>query len=152
MIDLDGVFPRCPNAHQDDGHDERTGRCDVWTNRLPVHVEGPAWCEPGLLARAGRYPLAVEAPVMAAVNMLVPGVSTVTRYARYYSLYWALAAYAEAVGLNRDGCRRLVRRAEVGMARISQRYDEPEHPLGLAHGVNALTRLTPTDGADGRLG
>lgn len=33
-------------------------------------VEGPAWCEPGLVPRAGRYPLAVEAPVMAAVDRL----------------------------------------------------------------------------------
>ncbi|GAA4565709.1 hypothetical protein GCM10023176_14420 [Micromonospora coerulea] len=111
-------------------------------------VEGPDWCEPGLLARAGRYPLAVEAPVMAAVDMLVPGVSTVTRYARYYSLYWALAAHAEDVGLDRDACRRLIRRAEVGMARISQAYDESDHPLGLAHGVDALARLGPDAGAE----
>ncbi|GAB3171314.1 hypothetical protein FHX75_1247 [Micromonospora palomenae] len=111
-------------------------------------VEGPDWCEPGLLARAGRYPLAVEAPVMAAVDMLVPGVSTVTRYARYYSLYWALSAHAEDAGLDRDACRRLIRRAEVGMARISQAYDESDHSLGLAHGVEALARLGPDAGAE----
>ncbi|RLK23349.1 hypothetical protein DER29_1209 [Micromonospora sp. M71_S20] len=111
-------------------------------------VEGPAWCDPGLLARAGRYPLAVEAPVMAAVDMLVPGVSTVTRYARYYSLYWAFAAHAEEAGLDRDACRRLVRRAEVGMARISQAYDEHDHPLGLAHGVDAVARLGPDEGTE----
>lgn len=109
-------------------------------------VEGPNWCEPGLRARAGRYPLAVEAPVMAAVDMLVPGVSTVTRYARYYSLYWAFAAHSERGGLDRDACRRLVRRAEVGMARISCEYDSPDHPLGLAHGVDAFNRLAPEDG------
>lgn len=83
-------------------------------------IDGPSWSEPGLTARSGRYPLAVEAPVMAAVDKLVPGVSTVTRYARYYSLYWAVAAHAEATGLDREGCRRLVRRAEVGMAVISR--------------------------------
>ncbi|MFD0972215.1 hypothetical protein ACFQ3X_26680 [Plantactinospora endophytica] len=90
--------------------------------------------------------MAVEAPVMAAVDMLVPGVSTVTRYARYYSLYWALAAYAQAVGADRDRCGRLVRRAEVGLARISQVYDSPDHVLGLTHGVEALTRLAPAEG------
>lgn len=111
-------------------------------------VVGPAWCDPGLLARAGRYPLAVEAPVMAAVDMLVPGVSTVTRFARYYSLYWALAAHADLAGLSRAACQRLVRRAEVGMARISQEYDTTDHPRGLAHGVDALARLAPDDGAE----
>ncbi|WP_433458346.1 hypothetical protein [Micromonospora sp. CA-248212] len=111
-------------------------------------VEGPRWCEPGLLARAGRYPLAVEAPVMTCVDMLVPGVSTVTRYARYYSLYWALAAHADRKGLNREACQRLVRRAEVGMARISQEYDDPESAPGLAHGVDALARLAAGQGEE----
>ncbi|OKI74458.1 hypothetical protein A6A27_40845 [Micromonospora sp. CB01531] len=111
-------------------------------------IEGPTWCEPGLIARAGRYPLAVEAPVMACVDMLVPGVSTVTRYARYYSLYWALAVHAERRGLNREACQRLVRRAEVGLARISQEYDDPDHPLGLAHGTEALARLAPDNGKE----
>ena len=57
-------------------------------------VKGPNWCESGVLARTGRYPLAVEAPVMAGVDMLVPGVSTVTKLARYFGLYWAIAAHA----------------------------------------------------------
>lgn len=35
-------------------------------------IQGPDWCKPGLPARAGRYPLAAEEPVMAAVDMLVP--------------------------------------------------------------------------------
>jgi hypothetical protein len=61
-------------------------------------IEGPQWCESGLLQRARRYPLAVEAPVMAAVDALVPGVSTVTRYARYYGLYWTLAHHAGTPG------------------------------------------------------
>lgn len=34
------------------------------------------------------------------------------------------------------------------MARISQTYDDPDHPLGLAHGVDALSRLAPDDGAE----
>ncbi|MET7425041.1 hypothetical protein [Dactylosporangium sp. NPDC005555] len=111
-------------------------------------VDGPSWCEPGLTARSGRYPLAVEAPVMAAVDMLMPGVSTVTRYARYYSLYWAVAAHAEVSGLDREGCRRLVRRAEVGMAVVSKEYDDADHALGLTHGVDALARLHPPPGGE----
>ncbi|MEU7778818.1 hypothetical protein [Micromonospora parva] len=68
-----------------------------------IAVEGPAWGEPGLTARAGRYPLAVEAPVMAGVDILVPGVSTLSHYARYYALYWALAAHAEAPAWTNSG-------------------------------------------------
>ncbi|GIF49332.1 hypothetical protein Afe04nite_38710 [Asanoa ferruginea] len=85
---------------------------------------------------------------MAAVDMLVPGVSTVTPYARYYGLYWALSAHAEALGLDRERCQRLIRRAEVGMARISQAYDTPDHPAGISHGVNALARLAPAEGSE----
>jgi len=85
---------------------------------------------------------------MACVDMLVPGVSTVTRYARYYSLYWALGAYADRKGLDREACQRLVRRAEVGLARISQEYDDPESAPGLAHGVDALARLAPRQGEE----
>jgi hypothetical protein len=104
-------------------------------------VDGPVWCEPGLLERAGRYPLAVEAPVMAGVDALVPGVSTVTRYARYYGLYWALAAHDGRHGLDRTACQQLVRRAEVGLAVISKRHDNPEGRMGLAHGVDRLTHV-----------
>ncbi|WP_344612109.1 hypothetical protein [Dactylosporangium salmoneum] len=71
-----------------------------------------------------------------------------TRYARYYSLYWAVAAHAEASRLNRDECRRLVRRAEVGMAVISKAYDDADGTLGLTHGVDALTRLHPPPGSE----
>jgi hypothetical protein len=64
-------------------------------------VSGPAWCAPGLDLRGGRYPLSVEAPVMAMVDTLVPGVSTLTRFVRYYAQYWALAEFAEERALER---------------------------------------------------
>jgi hypothetical protein len=54
-------------------------------------VQGQDWAEPGLDLRGGRYPLGVEAPVPGMVATLLPGVSTLTRLARYYALYWALA-------------------------------------------------------------
>jgi hypothetical protein len=113
-----------------------------------VAVSGPEWCEPGLVSRAGRYPLAVEAPVMSMVDRLVPGVSTVSRLARYHSLYWAIADHTEAEDLDRDACRRLVRRAEVGMACISKWYDDAAEPGSLAHGVDAFSRLAPAPGAE----
>ncbi|MFI6168537.1 hypothetical protein ACIBCN_17295 [Nocardia sp. NPDC051052] len=54
---------------------------------IATSIEGPLWCEPGLGFRSGRYPLAVESPVLSMVDKLVPGVSTLTRIARYYALY-----------------------------------------------------------------
>lgn len=102
---------------------------------MTADVEGPLWCAPGLVERAGRYPLAVEAPVMAGVDVLAPGVSTLTAYARYYSLYWAIAAHADAHGLDREACRRLVRRAAVGLAMISQAHDD----LTTGHGRSGMS-------------
>ncbi|MXP24336.1 hypothetical protein GIY30_23730 [Gordonia sp. HNM0687] len=82
-------------------------------------VEGPGWCSPGLDIRGGRYPLAVESPVLRMVDTLVPGVSTLTRIGRYYSLYWALAGFAARRDLNADACRALVRRSEVALGWLS---------------------------------
>ncbi|MEU4954371.1 hypothetical protein [Streptomyces lavendulae] len=47
------------------------------------------------------------------VDRLVPGVSSVTKYARYYGLYAAAAAEAERRDLDAQDCRELLRRAEV---------------------------------------
>jgi hypothetical protein len=102
-----------------------------------VEVAEPAWCEPGLDSRGGRYPLAVEAPVMAMVDTLVPGVSTLTRLVRFYSLYWALAAFAEDRALDVDKCRTVLRRAEVGLAWVSLEHDGPP----FAHGADRVKSL-----------
>lgn len=99
-----------------------------------VQVEGPSWCDPGLDLRGGRYPLSVEAPVMAMVDRLVPGASTLTRLVRYYSLYWALAEFAQKRNLDASECQTVLRRAEVAMALVSLTFDrEP-----LAHGVDRV--------------
>jgi hypothetical protein len=104
-------------------------------------IDGPAWCDPGLSENAGRYPLAVEAPVLAGVDALVPGVSTLTRFGRYYGLYWAIAAWAGERALSHIECRQLVRRAEVGLALVSQAHDLPDKWPGQAHGVERLARM-----------
>lgn len=104
---------------------------------LRVEVTEPAWCEPGLESRSGRYPLAVEAPVMAMVDTLVPGVSTLTRLVRFYSLYWALAAHTNERGLDATECRTVLRRAEVGLAWVSLVHDQPP----LAHGADRVKSL-----------
>jgi hypothetical protein len=107
-----------------------------------VEVVGPLWAEPGLDARGGRYPLAVEAPVIAMVDTLVPGVSTLTTLARCYTLYWALAAYAEDHQLDAATCQMMLRRAEVALALVSRdRNDERR-----AHGIDRVTAIL--DGGD----
>lgn len=100
-------------------------------------LQGPAWCEPGLNLRGGRYPLSVEAPVLGMVDTLLPGVSTLTRFARYYTLYWALADFAEEHALDRDTCRTVLRRAEVLLAWVSLENDGPVK----AHGADAVRTL-----------
>jgi len=113
-------------------------------NARGVEVAEPAWCAPGLDSRVGRYPLAVEAPVMAMVDALVPGVSTLTRLARFYSLYWALAAFADERGLDVTECRTVLRRAEVGLAWVSLEHDERL----LAHGADRVKSLRNKGKAD----
>jgi hypothetical protein len=100
-------------------------------------IQGPNWVEPGLDLRGGRYPLGVEAPVLGMVATLVPGVSTLSRIARYYSLYWALADSAGRGQLDADACLTVLRRAEVGLA-LASREAGDELP---AHGVDQVTTL-----------
>ncbi|SCG72830.1 hypothetical protein GA0070609_4763 [Micromonospora echinaurantiaca] len=85
---------------------------------------------------------------MAGVDILVPGVSTLTHYARYYTLYWALAARAEAVGLDEQRCRRLVRRAEVALAVVHRSAGTDGPDPAPAHGVESLARLAPEPGRE----
>ncbi|MFC9969983.1 hypothetical protein ACFVH6_03660 [Spirillospora sp. NPDC127200] len=104
-------------------------------------IEGPGWSARGLDQRSGRCSLAVEGPVLQAVDRLAPGVSTTTRFARYYAMYAALAAHAGRHGLDAEACRTLVRRCEAVMAGVSLLLDEPS----LAHGVD---RVRPRLGDD----
>ncbi|MFI7534820.1 hypothetical protein [Streptosporangium sp. NPDC049376] len=98
---------------------------------------GPDWAIRGLNQRAGRYPLSVEAPVLRAVEALVPGVSTLTRYIRYYAFYAALAAHCAEKNLDDEGCRRLLRCGEVVFA--AAHHEVPaETPPGPAHGIDRV--------------
>ncbi|WP_157431953.1 hypothetical protein [Actinomadura hibisca] len=68
------------------------------------------------------------------MDRLVPGVSTVTRFVRYYAMYAALAAHAGRHELDAAACRALVRRCEVIMAGASLLLDDPS----LAHGIDRV--------------
>jgi hypothetical protein len=80
----------------------------------------------------------VEAPVLSMVATLLPGVSTLTQFARYYALYWAIADLAERDQLDAAACRQLIRRAEVLFA-FASRLDVAD-PAVKAHGADALER------------
>jgi hypothetical protein len=84
------------------------------------------------------YPLQVEAHIFNSVERLVPGVSSVTRYARYYALYAALAAYTQQAGLDAAACRRLVRRSEAILAAVSIVEERSGGGPGPAHGVDRV--------------
>jgi hypothetical protein len=100
-------------------------------------ITGPLWADPGLDSRGGRYPLAVEAPVMAMIGTLIPGVSTLTTLVRYFTLYWALAAFAEEHQLDTATCHTMVRRSEVALALASHAFSsEPR-----AHGVDRVIAI-----------
>jgi len=106
-------------------------------------VEGPAWCAPGLATRSGRYPLAVEQPVLNRVDLLVPGVTSLTTIARYYSFYWALADFAGSRELDAYACQALVRNAEVGLAWASALNPDSGDLTGAGrmHGADAVIRV-----------
>ncbi len=106
-------------------------------------VEGPAWCAPGLTTRGGVYPLAVEQPVLNRVSLLVPGVTTLTTIARYYSFYWALAEVAGARDLDAPACRQLVRNSEVALAWASALDPDTGNLAGARsmHGADTVSRL-----------
>jgi hypothetical protein len=106
-------------------------------------VEGPAWCAPGLTTRGGVYPLAVEQPVLNRVGLLVPGVTTLTTIARYFSFYWALAEVAHSRDMDAPACRGLIRNAEVALAWASalepDAGDATQSPR--MHGADTVSRL-----------
>lgn len=104
---------------------------------MDTMIEGPAWAQQGLDQREGRYPLAVEAPVLSMVATLMPGLSTLTQFARYYSLYWALSDLADREQLDASDCQRIVRRAELLLALVTHEVDGR---AVVAHGVDAMLR------------
>ncbi|MFI8997826.1 hypothetical protein [Streptomyces sp. NPDC053542] len=80
---------------------------------------------------------------MRSVERLVPGVSTVTRYIRYYSLYAALSDFAAQHGLDAAACRRLVRRSEVLLAALPPHAEAD--PSWSPHGADRVRRFHTED-------
>src|SRR5687768_6991381 len=109
---------------------------------------GPGCSCRGIEHRSGRYPLQVEGPALRVAELLVPGISSVTRYVRYYALYAALAAHAAEHSLDGVAYRRLLRRSEVGLAGVSLEHDDPETWPGMAHAVDKVRHSLDGDVLD----
>ena len=60
-----------------------------------VASEGPGWAPHSVDVQGGRFPLSVEAHLLNMTASLVPGATTVTTSARYYTLHGAVALEAE---------------------------------------------------------
>ncbi|YCK40805.1 hypothetical protein ACNF49_44145 [Actinomadura sp. ATCC 39365] len=101
-------------------------------------AQGPDWSTRGLDVAAGKYPLSIERHVMRMADLLVPGVTTVTPHARYYSLHALIAIEAESRGLSLQAAQDLLRRCEVVMAAVSYVHDHSRTGLPRAHGLDAL--------------
>ncbi|MGD8199430.1 hypothetical protein ACQE98_02050 [Ornithinimicrobium sp. W1679] len=110
---------------------------------MSAAVVGPAWTAGPDGRYPGRFPLAVERHAMAQVAHLIPGITTVTAHARYYTLHTAVFAEARARDLDLDETRRLLRRAEVVMGSISlvHRNADPQAHEGMRapHGSDHIS-------------
>ena len=106
-------------------------------------VTGPNWSDQDSGRYAGRYPLAVERHVLSHIGRLLPGVTTVTPHARYYTLHAYVASQIEQRKLKVEAAQRLLRHCEVVMGAVSQLHlqDYPDLHAGLPgpHGTDKIS-------------
>lgn len=91
-----------------------------------ANAVGPLWTDGDGGRYAGRFPLAVERHAMAQVGHLLPGITTVTPHARYYTLHAAVFAEANVRGIDERATRRLLRRAEVVVGAVSMVHGQAD--------------------------
>ncbi len=84
-----------------------------------IDIAGPSWSAQNNGTFAGRFPLAVERHTLRTVDHLLPGITTVTPHARYYTLHALVAVVARNRRLDATAELDLLRRCEVTMAAIS---------------------------------
>lgn len=84
-----------------------------------VTVFGPSWSAHETGPFPGRFPLAVERHTLRTVDHLLPGITTVTPHARYYTLHALVAVIAKERKLDATAQVDLLRRCEVVLGAIS---------------------------------
>lgn len=120
---------------------------------VPATVEGPFWAERGLDTKSGLDPLRVTRTVLDNVDRLLPGVSTLTAFARPYAFYSALAHHCEREDASAEQRLRLLRRGEVLMAAVAAVREDAEadhDPVagGKPHGTDGMMPHLDLDGLD----
>jgi hypothetical protein len=99
----------------------------------------PQWSGLGDRPYEGRFPLAVEGYPMRCVESLLPGVTTVTPHARYYSLHAYVATLGRVGGLDPI---EVLRRCEVVFGAISilhaRRSPDAHRGMSQAHGHDKI--------------
>ncbi|WP_448618265.1 hypothetical protein [Geodermatophilus sp. URMC 65] len=114
-------------------------------------VLGPAWSNKASRVVQGRFPLGVERFIMAKVNDLVPGVTTVTLNARYYALHGYVAHTGQRDGITDSELITRLRRAEVVLGAVSAHHlnvDPDAHrAYSQPHGYNKIVSALRRDGA-----
>lgn len=102
-----------------------------------VASEGPGWAPHYLDVQVSRFPLHVEAHLLNMTASLVPGATTVTTSARYYTLHGAVALEAERLQLGVVERLELPRRCEVVMPAASIVHPAPN--AGTIHGYDVVS-------------
>jgi hypothetical protein len=106
-------------------------------------MAGASWTAKGKGPVSGRYPLAVERHVLGQVDRLLPGITTVTPHARYYSLHAFVAEEIEHQAMKVEAAKDFLRRCEVVLGAISTLHaQEDAHAhdgLPAAHGVDKIS-------------
>lgn len=117
-----------------------------------MSVSETAWADNGgFRPNPGQFPIQVERHLNAYVASHLPGVTTVTAGARYYSLHGYVAQVAADHSLDEPATVRLLRRCEVLLAYVTHRHaSNPDHdkrtPPG--HGIDAIVRLSGSGSLD----
>jgi hypothetical protein len=75
---------------------------------------------------------------MRLVDLLAPGVTTVTPHGRYYALHARVAVEAERRALSTRDALSLLRRCEVVVGGVSILHESQHHGLAKPHGVDVL--------------
>lgn len=111
-----------------------------------------AWVEGGFAPNAGQFPIRVERHLNSFVAGHLPGVTTVTRGARYYALHGLVAQIGQDESLDEAEVLDVLRRSEALLAYVTDRHTtskdhDPATPS--PHGIDAIHRSAlSADGMD----
>ena len=104
----------------------------------PALAHGPSWSGTDSGRYAGRYPLAVESHASRQVNHLLPGITSVTEHARFYTLHALVGAEVAKRGMVAAEAADLLRRCEVALTAVSLVHADNHSSFGRPHGADSI--------------